>query len=103
MRFAKQVTVQAPRQVVWDLLWDIARLASCVPGCQSAEMVDPYARYRATVQEKVGPFRLTVPLDIGIVEHNAPQRLIARASGRDRLLQSHVKVELALTLLEVNP
>jgi len=50
-------------------------------------MVDPYARYRATVQEKVGPFRLIVPLGIDIVEHNASQRLIARASGRDRLLQ----------------
>jgi carbon monoxide dehydrogenase subunit G len=66
-------------------------------------MVDPYARYRATVQEKVGPFRLTVPLEIDIVEHDAPQRLIPRASGRDRLLQSHVKVELALALLEVDP
>jgi carbon monoxide dehydrogenase subunit G len=84
MRFAKRVTVQAPRQVVWDLLWDIARLASCVPGCQSAEMIDPYARYRATVQEKVGPFRLTVPLDIDIVEHNAPQRLIACSNARLR-------------------
>jgi carbon monoxide dehydrogenase subunit G len=103
MRFAKQVTIQAPRQVVWDLLWDVTKLASCVPGCQSAVMIDPHARYRATVQEKVGPFRLTVPLDISIVEHNAPQRLIARASGRDRLIQSHVKVELALTLHEVDP
>jgi uncharacterized protein len=88
---------------VWDLLWDVSRVASCVPGCQSTEIVDPFARYRATVQEKVGPFRLTVPLDIDIVEHNAPQRLFARASGRDRLLHSHVKVELVLTLLEVDP
>jgi uncharacterized protein len=103
MRFAKQVTLQAPHQVVWDLLWDITKLASCVPGCQSAEMVDPYVRYRATVQEKVGPFRLTVPLDIDIVEHTAPRRPIARASGHDRLLQSHVKVELTLTLHEVDP
>ena len=82
MRFAKQVTGQAPRQVAWDLLWNIARLASCVPGCQSAAIVDPYARYRATVQEKVGPFRLTVSLDIDIVEHDAPQRLIAREWAR---------------------
>src|SRR5262245_17641931 len=103
MHFAKQVTLQAPHQVVWDLLWDITKLASCVPGCQSAEMVDPYVRYRATVQEKVGPFRLTVPLDIDIVEYTAPRRLTARASGRDRLIQSHVKVELALTLHEVDP
>jgi carbon monoxide dehydrogenase subunit G len=103
MRFAKQVTLRAPHRVVWDLLWDITKLAACIPGCQSAEMVEPYVRYRATVQEKVGPFRLTVPLDIDIVEYTAPQRLIARASGRDRLLQSHVKVELTLTLHEVAP
>ena len=50
MRFEKQVTVKAPRQVVWDLLWDIAELVSCVPGCQSAEMVDPYARYRERIE-----------------------------------------------------
>lgn len=103
MRFEKQVTIHAPRAVVWDILWDIARLAACVPGCQAAETLEPYVRYRATVQEKVGPFRVTVPLDIDILEHQGPERLLARARGRDSVVQSHVKVELALALLEVDP
>jgi hypothetical protein len=103
MRFEKQVTISAPRTVVWDCLWDIARLTPCIPGCQAAETLEPYVRYRATVQEKVGPFRVTVPLDIDILEHRGPERLLAQAHGRDRMVQSHVKVELALALLEVDP
>jgi carbon monoxide dehydrogenase subunit G len=103
MRFERQVTIHAPRAVVWDFLWDIARLTSCVPGCQAAETVEPYVHYRATVQEKVGPFRVTVPLDIDILEYQGPERLLARAHGRDRVVQSHVKVELALALVEIDP
>ena len=103
MRFEKQVTMHAPRAVVWDFLWDVARLASCIPGCQAATTVEPYVHYRATVQEKVGPFRVTVPLDIDILDHQGPERLLARARGRDSVAQSHVKVELALALLAVDP
>jgi carbon monoxide dehydrogenase subunit G len=103
MRFEKQVTIHAPRAVVWDFLWDIARLAPCVPGCQAAETLEPYVHYRATVQEKVGPFRVTVPLDIDILAQQGPERLLARARGRDSVVQSHVKVDLALALLEVDP
>jgi hypothetical protein len=39
MRFEKHVTIQAPRTVIWDCLWNIARLASCVPGCQTGSCV----------------------------------------------------------------
>jgi carbon monoxide dehydrogenase subunit G len=35
MRVEKHVTMRASCAVVWDCLWDIARLASCVPGCQT--------------------------------------------------------------------
>lgn len=103
MRFAKQVTIHAPRAVVWDFLWDISKVAACIPGCQTAETLDPYTHYRATVQEKVGPFRLHVPLDIDILERIGPERLVAQARGQDNVARSHVKVALALTLMEVDP
>jgi carbon monoxide dehydrogenase subunit G len=38
-----------------------------------------------------------------ILEQQGPERLLARARGRDSVVQSHVKVELALALLEVDP
>jgi carbon monoxide dehydrogenase subunit G len=59
-------------------------------------------RYQATVQEKVGPFRIKVPLDIDILERQSPEHLRARAHGRDSVVQSHVKVDLAVALLEVD-
>lgn len=102
MRFVKQVTIHAPRVVVWDFLWDISKVAACIPGCQTAETLAPYTRYRATVQEKVGPFRLNVPLAIDILERLSPERLVAQARGQDSVVHSHVKVDLALALTEVD-
>ena len=102
MRFVKQVMIHASRAVVWDFLWDISKVAACIPGCQTAETLEPYAHYKATVQEKVGPFRLNVPLDIDILERLGPERLVAQARGQDSMTRGHVKVDLALALREVD-
>jgi carbon monoxide dehydrogenase subunit G len=103
MRFEKQVTVEVPRQVVWDFLWDVPRLAACVPGCEGAEELEPYQQYQATIRERVGPFRIRVPLAIEVLEATAPERLLAQANGKDTTVQSVVKVELDLGLVEASP
>lgn len=103
MRFEKQVTVDAPRQSVWAFLWDTARLAACVPGCDTVEEVEPYKCYHATVHDKVGPFKVKVPLVIDVLEATAPARLLARANGKDASVQSLLKVELDLALVEIDP
>ncbi len=103
MRFDRQVQVEAPRQAVWDLLWNVPRLVACVPGCDGAEELEPYQRYQATIREKVGPFRIKIPLDIEVLENVPPERLVAQAKGRDGMVQSHVKIELEVTLIEVKP
>jgi carbon monoxide dehydrogenase subunit G len=103
MQFERQVQVEASRQEIWGLLWDVPRVVNCVPGCETAEEIEPYQRYRAIVREKVGPFKVRIPLDIDILEHTAPQRLVANASGREGNVQSHVKVAIDLTLVEVEP
>ena len=103
MQFERQVQVEASRQEIWGLLWNVPRVVHCVPGCESAEEIEPYQRYRAVVHEKVGPFKIRIPLDIEILEHTAPQRLMVKASGREGKVQSHVKVEIDLSLVEVAP
>jgi uncharacterized protein len=103
VRFAKQVQVEAPRQEIWELLWDVPRVMRCLPGCDAAETIEPYQQYQATVQEKVGPFKIRIPLDIEIITNQPPEHLVAKASGRDGKLQSHIKIELALTLVALAP
>lgn len=102
MLFEKQVQVEASREEIWELLWDVPRVVRCVPGCDTADTIEPYQQYHATVQEKVGPFKLKIPLDIEVVRNEAPKHLVAKATGRDGKLQSHIKIELDLALIEVN-
>lgn len=103
MRFEKQVQVEASRQDIWDLLWDVPRVVSCLPGCDEAEAIEPYQQYQATVQEKVGPFKIRIPLAIEVITNKPPEHLVAKANGRDGKLQSHLKIELDLTLIELQP
>jgi carbon monoxide dehydrogenase subunit G len=103
VRFEKQVSVDVPRQAVWDFLWDMARLTPCIPGCAGVETIAPYQRYQATVQDRVGPFKVRVPLAIEVLTATAPERLVARASGKDTTVQSLVKVEVDLSLRETVP
>jgi carbon monoxide dehydrogenase subunit G len=63
----------------------------------------PYQHYQATVQEKVGPFKIHIPLEIDVITQQPPERLVARANGRDGKLQSHLKIELDLTLVALAP
>src|SRR5215831_7012975 len=102
MRFATQVVVHVPRQSVWDFLWDVPRLTACVPGCEAVQVIAPNTRYQAVVRDKVGPFTLRVPLAVEVLEATAPAQLRARAQGRDAAVQTQVKVELTLVLVETS-
>lgn len=93
----RAIDLPAPPAVVWDRLWDIAALARCIPGCDGVEPVEEGRRYRATVRDRVGPFRIAVPLDVA-VEATPPSRLAVTAAGRDATLGSPVKVALTVSV-----
>jgi uncharacterized protein len=84
--------------VAWETLWDVSRLASCIPGCEDVQEVEPRSRYRATVRDRVGPFKVTIPLDVVITSLVEDSRLSVSASGRDATLGSPVKMELSISL-----
>ena len=83
---------------VWERLWDIHALAGCIPGCGDVEAIEDRRRYRATIRDKVGPFRITIPL--AILVEASPERLVVSAARRDSTLGSPVKVGLTVTLAE---
>ena len=98
MKVEREVTIAAPRDAVWDFLWDVPRLAACVPGAKEVRTVEERRKYTAVVAEKVGPFKVQFPLEIEVVEVQAPERLRARANGRDTAVDGLVKVELDVAL-----
>ena len=98
MRFKKEINVELPPEKVWDVLWDVERIARCLPGCQEAKTIVPHEHYEAIVQERVGPFKVKFPLDIRVLEAESPRRIKAQANGKDSAMGSSMKVTFELTL-----
>jgi hypothetical protein len=98
VRVEREIRIGASRETVWGFLWDIPRLAACVPGAREVRTVEAGKRYAAVVAEKVGPFKVQFPLDIEVVEVEPPARLRARAGGRDAAVDGLVKVDLDVVL-----
>ena len=98
----RSIPLAAPPGQVWDALWDVPALARCLPGCQDVQEQVAGQRYRVAIKDRVGPFSLTVPLDVTVEAEPAERHLGVVASGRDSLLGSPVKVTLGVRL-EADP
>lgn len=80
MDFSGTVAIAAPRADVWDLLLDFEQLAGCGPGVQSIERLDPtHARVKAKIG--VGFMTLGFTIELELVEVEAPDRAVIRATG----------------------
>jgi hypothetical protein len=101
LKVEREIRIGAPRAKVWDFLWDVPRLAACIPGASDVRAIEEGKRYAAVVADKVGPFRVKFPLEIEVLEAQAPERLRARAGGRDTAVDGLVKVELDVALTDV--
>jgi carbon monoxide dehydrogenase subunit G len=97
MRVAREVALAASTERVWQTLWDVPRMVTCVPGCVEAREVEPRRRYQARMSQKVGPIALSVPLDIRVTEET-PGRLALDARGRDGRLAAEVHMSVRLAV-----
>jgi carbon monoxide dehydrogenase subunit G len=99
MRVTREVAIAVPAQALWDLLWDVRRIVECLPGCVDAREVEAHQRYAAKMQQKVGPISLSLPLDVKVVEADAPRRLALDARGRDPVVGAEVAVRVTLDVV----
>ncbi len=102
MKVEREIRIAAPREAVWAFLWDVPRLAACIPGARDVRTVEEGKRYAAVVGERVGPFKVQFPLEIEVLETQPPARLRARAGGRDASVDGIVKVDLDVALAPVD-
>jgi uncharacterized protein len=100
LQFQKEVEILAPREKVWQFIWDVDRFIACVPGCKEAKTIEPGKRYAATMVEKVGPFKVEFPTTIEVLEREELTRIKAQASGADNKIGSRMKLDLDVQLRE---
>ena len=98
VRFERKFILPLPPEAVWLALWDIERMVACVPGCTGAKAVEDKKHYQATIVEKVGPFKLEIPLDSEISAIDTSHRMKMRAVGKDARIGTEVLWDLTLML-----
>jgi uncharacterized protein len=98
VRFIKDIVVGRAPERVWTFLWDVERVARCLPGCEDARTVVPQQRYAAVVAERVGPFKVRFPMEIEVLEVEEGRRLRAQAAGRDSAIGSSLRITIELRL-----
>jgi hypothetical protein len=98
LQFQKEVEIRAPREKVWQFIWDVDRFIACVPGCKDAKTIEAGKRYAATMTEKVGPFKVEFPTTIEVLEREELTHIKAQAAGADNKIGSRMKIDLDVSL-----
>ena len=62
MKFQGNLLIARPVEKVWQFLWDIEKIAGCIPGCEGVKAIKEREKYELKVKDSVGP--ITVYLDL---------------------------------------
>lgn len=101
MLFEGHFSVDAPRQDVWDFLFNIEKMAKCVPGMEAVR-VESDSSYSAQVKVKVGFLSATFQLRIRILDVTPPGRLVSLFEGKDGKIGSSLKAMNTVELLDIS-
>jgi carbon monoxide dehydrogenase subunit G len=87
LKLTEELSVDASPDDLWRLLRDTPRLTGLLPGVEGVaplelteEGVEAYA---ATLNDKVGPFKITLNLEVRVTETLEPSLLKASIKGSD--------------------
>ena len=98
MHFERAFELSLSTAEVWKVLWDVERMVACVPGCTGAIAIEEGKHYEATIVEKVGPLKVTVPLKIEVLSAEPGRSLRLRATGKDTKVGTEVAFDLNVNL-----
>jgi carbon monoxide dehydrogenase subunit G len=98
MKIAKQLSVDGQPAEIWEVLWDVERIARCIRGVSDVVVIEPEREYSARITQRVGPFQVSFPLRIEVLESKPITSITVVASGRDTKLASRLKATMRLGL-----
>ncbi|MGH9678613.1 MAG: CoxG family protein, partial [Candidatus Acidiferrales bacterium] len=85
LKVAEDLTLNAPVDEVWRLLRDTPRLTGLLPGVESVAPMqeDGKESYAARVTDRIGPFKITMNMEVRVTETLEPSLLKAALKGAD--------------------
>ncbi len=101
MEFKQEVVIAAPREKVWEFIWNVEEFAGCVPGVTSVEKVDE-THYNVRVEQKVSFLKARFDMRIEVAEQRAPEYIRTVGEGKDSKIAASLKQTSELTLEAVS-
>ncbi|MGQ0601987.1 MAG: CoxG family protein [Anaerolineales bacterium] len=97
MQLSGQTIIKAPRQKVWEFVTDPESVASCAPGVEKVEVVEPGKKFKATAGVGFGAVKAKFSGVAEFVELDAPNRAVIKAHGNAPGTAVDVKADMALS------
>jgi carbon monoxide dehydrogenase subunit G len=100
LKLIEEMPLNASIDEVWQLLRDTPRLARLLPGVENVEPLNEKGleAYAARVSEKIGPFKITMNMEVRITETNEPSLLKAAIKGADSMALNRITGSMQVAL-----
>ena len=95
----KAVDLGKSAEHVWEVIRVPQNVAGCIPNVREFEQRDAGGPFSAIVEDKIGPFRVEVPISIEVSEDPAARRMTARIAGSDKRGQARLRGEVTAIVL----
>ncbi|NIM93467.1 MAG: carbon monoxide dehydrogenase [Anaerolineales bacterium] len=97
MKLDGTVTIEAPRQEVWDFLVDINSVSQCVPGLESIEVVVPDEKFKLQASVGLGTVNVKFDAEVEWLDLDPPNRARMKGHGTAPGSAGDATAEMVLT------
>lgn len=100
LRVREELDIDASPGEIWKLLRDTPRLAALLPGVESVTPLNEPAveAYQAKANDKIGPFKIALNLEIRVTETQERSCLKASLKGGDSIGLNRISGSLQISL-----
>jgi uncharacterized protein len=100
LKISEDLNLETAVEDVWKLLRETSRLAALLPGVENVTPLHEVGveAYQAKASDKIGPFKVTLNLEIRVTEARQPEVLKASIKGADSLGMNRITGSLHIVL-----
>lgn len=103
MKFTQRAVIPVARELLWEFLMDVPKVARSLPGVESVSQIDD-TTYQGALKVRVGPISLNLQGKIILEQRDRENwRAALRAEASDRMAAGAVKGRTSMELKEISP
>lgn len=100
MQFEAQYPISLPREPLWEILMDVHKVAECIEGVSTLEVVEP-DHYSGSLTVKMGPVKFTFEGVVNVLSRDRENWIgVLEATAKDPKAGGGFKANLTMALVE---